>query len=148
MASFVQVIRLKTNQAGEQILRYVNTIRLPSAVRKKSSEVFTELMLFVPPVSPTTVNLSQLLDVTYKMELSYYVTGIAEATVLDTPIVIGTIPVNDINVVAASHENNLFTFEPSTFGSISSPMLNSQISGRVIQTDENIFIPLYTFYRF
>ena len=105
-------------------------------------------MLFVPPVSPTTIDKSQLLDVTYKMEVAYYVTGVLESTTLETPIVVGTIPVNDVNAVAASHENNLFTFEPSTFGSISSPLLNSQISGRVIQSDENIHIPLYPFYRF
>ncbi len=96
--SLVQYLKLKAQKSTKNIKRSMITLVLPKEIKANSKEEFKNLVLNVPPLNPSSFSLSNLVEISYFIKLTFDIEGPSIDSDLIVPITIGEI--SDINYVS------------------------------------------------
>lgn len=122
--------------------RKVTSMEFPKKVEAKQTEIFKNMKIFIPSISPSTMGSSRLLDVSYLLCLSFDATGISIGSDLSIPIQIGTIPLRKNTMPA----NLKYEFEECIFDPDLTEIKQSR-KKQIIESNANKFKPIYPFYK-
>ena len=136
----VQNIKFKAKTKTKNCARVVKHVNYSYSVRAHSLDTWNTGHLLVPPVCPSSNNISQLVNVKYSIVLTI---GTIDSKNFDLviPIVIGSVPLRDQTQNYDPLSNDLPSYETCMFG--------SSYSGEThvwSNSEEPEFIPSYPVY--
>ena len=137
--SIVQNIRLYSTSKSKTFTKTIANIKHPKLVSGKSVEDWNN-GLHVPAVCSSSNGGCNIIELSYSLVFKFVPTGIAAKPHLKIPIVVGTIPIRDVE------KNSMkISYEQSPFKS-SSIKSTQEFKGEMVKNDSDSYKPFYPFY--
>ncbi|RMZ97900.1 arrestin domain-containing 3-like [Brachionus plicatilis] len=138
----MQNLTFQAKKRFHNCTRKVTSMEFRQKIDAKKTEVFKNMKMLIPSISPSTMGCSSLIDVSYELFLNFDATGLSVSSDLNIPIQIGTMPVRK----AKMPSNLKFEFEECVFEpNLVEIKQNKQ--KQIFESNANVFKPKYPFYK-
>ena len=135
--SLEQDIYCETRQKNRIFNRTVTQIVFDKIVSKNSCEEWCNALVKIPPVCPSSsINTGKIINISYNAKLKVVPAGAHLSFEIKIPIVMGTIPFSEANVLNS-------TFGVSEFENKINPVLSEVINGENFTNINENFVPQY-----
>ncbi len=165
-----QNIRFHATSKTKSTYRDVSVLRYPNKISQRSIEHWNNVTVQIPPIVSSSNGTCRIINVSYSIILNFDASGVAISKDVPIPITIGTIPLYDSNpntnqILMNQNNNNNFNISPANnnyngvpppptyqecmFDRDASSSLKpdeNELKGEIIQSDANIFKPIYPYY--
>jgi hypothetical protein len=169
-----QNIRFHATNKTKNTYRDVNVLKYPNKIPQRTIEHWNNVSLPIPPIVSSSNGTCRIISVSYTIVLNFDASGVAISKDVPIPIVVGTIPIYDSNLnsnqilmnqnnttnnnIIISPANNFNnnqgilpppTYQECMFDRDTSNSLKpeeNEMKGEILQSDANIFKPIYPYY--
>jgi len=160
-----QNIKFHATTKTKTTYRDVSVSKYPNKISPRSIENWNNVTIQIPPIVSSSNGTCRIINVSYTIILNFDASGVAISKDVPIPITIGTIPLYDSNpntnqilMIQANNNNqsNNFngvppppTYQECMFDRDTSSSLKPdehELKGEILQSDANIFKPIYPYY--